>query len=85
MSGLQKVSDAAQKYDKASTTSTRNVWGKDKKSSSRKRISSFKRKYRYKKRRTKTKKKRKNYTKTNVDPKNLGGFDFKGIGDKMME
>ena len=85
MSGLQKVSDAAQKYDKASTTSTRNVWGKDKKSSSRKRMSSFKRKYRYKKRRTKTKKKRKNYTKTTTDPKSLGGFDFKGIGDKMME
>ena len=85
MRGLQKVSDAAQKYDKASTTSTRNAWGKDKKSSSRKRISSFKRKYRYKKRRTKTKKKRKNYTKTTADPKSLGGFDFKGIGDKMME
>ena len=85
MRGLQKVSDAAQKYDKASTTSTRNVWGKDKKSSSRKRMSSFKRKYRYKKRRTKTKKKRKNYTKTTADPKNLVGFDFKGIGDKMME
>ena len=85
MRGLQKVSDAAQKYDKASTTSTRNVWGKDKKSSSRKRISSFKRKYRYKKRRTKTKKKGKSYTKTDVNPKSLGGFDFKGIGDKMME
>ena len=85
MRGLQKVSDAAQKYDKASTTSTRNVWGEDKKNSSHKRMSSFKRKYRYKKRRTKTKKKGKNYTKTTVDPKNLGGFDFKGIGDKMME
>ena len=85
MRGLQKVSDAAQKYDKASTTSTRNAWGKDKKSSSRKRTSSFKRKYRYKKRRTKTKKKGKSYTKTDVNPKNLGGFDFKGIGDKMMK
>ena len=85
MRGLQKVSDAAQKYDKASTTSTRNAWGKDKKNSLRKRTSAFKRKYRYKKRRSKTKKKRKSYTKTNVDPKNLGGFDFKGIGDKMME
>ena len=85
MKGLQKVSDVAQEYNKASTTSTRNAWGKDKKSSSRKRISSFKRKYRSKKRRSKTKKKRKSYTKTNVDPKNLGGFDFKGIGDKMME
>ena len=85
MRGLQKVSDAAQKYDKASTTSTRNAWGKDKKSSSRKRMSSFKRKYRYKKRRIKTKKKGKSYTKTDVNPKSLGGFDFKGIGDKMME
>tara|TARA_Y100000310_G_scaffold320703_1_gene377423 strand:- start:785 stop:1465 length:681 start_codon:yes stop_codon:yes gene_type:complete len=85
MRGLQKVSDAAQKYDKASTTSTRNAWSKDKKSSSRKRTSSFKRKYRYNKRRAKTKKKGKSYTKTDVNPKNLGGFDFKGIGDKMME
>ena len=85
MRGLQKVSDAAQKYDKASTTSTRNAWGKDKKNSSRKRISSFKRKYRYRKRRSKTKKKGKSYTKTDVNPKSLGGFDFKGIGDKMME
>ena len=85
MRGLQKVSDVAQEYNKASTTSTRNAWGKDKKNSLRKRTSAFKRKYRYKKRRSKTKKKRKNYTKTTVDPKNLGGFDFKGIGDKMME
>ena len=85
MRGLQKVSEVAQEYDKASTKATRNAWGKDKKSSSRKRMSSFKRKYRYKKRRTKTKKKGKNYTKTTVDSKNLGGFDFKGIGDKMME
>ena len=82
---LQKVSDAAQKYDKSSTTSTRNVWGKNKKNSLRKRTSSFKRKYRHKKRKSKTKKKGKSYTKTNVNPKNLGGFDFKGIGDKMME
>ena len=82
---LQKVSDAAQKYDKSSTTATRNVWGKNKKNSLRKRTSSFKRKYRHKKRKSKTKKKGKSYTKTNVNPKNLGGFDFKGIGDKMME
>ena len=85
MRGLQKVSEVAQEYDKASTKATRNTWGKDKKNSSRKRMSSFKRKYRYKKQRSKTKKKGKSYTKTDVNPKRLGGFDFKGIGDKMME
>ena len=85
MKGMQSMSKAAQEYDKNETTATQNAWGKHKKSSSRKRTSAFKRKYRYRKRRSKTKKKRKNYTKTTVNPKNLGGFDFKGIGDKMME
>ena len=47
MRGMQKVSAAEQDYDKNSTIATRNAWGKNKKSSSRKRKY---RKSRYKKR-----------------------------------
>ena len=47
MRGMQKFSEVAQEYDKNSTTATRNAWGKNKKSSSRKRKY---RKSRYKKR-----------------------------------
>ena len=46
MRGMQKISEAAQEYDKTSTTSTRNAWGKNKKSSSRKKTSTRKRTYR---------------------------------------
>ena len=84
MKGMKKLSESAQEYDKTSTVSTRNAWGKDKKSSSRKKISSIKRKARYNKRKSKSKKKRKKYTDT-TKSEILGGFDFKGIGDKMMK
>ena len=83
MRGMQKVSEVAQDYDKTSTTATRNAWGKDKKSPSRKKISSIKRKARYNKRKSKSKKKRKKQTDT-TESEFSGGFDFKGIGDKMM-
>jgi len=46
MRGMQKVSEAAQDYDKNSTIATRNAWGKNKKSSSRKKTSTRKRTYR---------------------------------------
>ena len=46
MRGMKKLSESAQDYDKTSTTSTRNVWGKNKKSSSRKKTSTRKRTYR---------------------------------------
>ena len=78
MRGMQKLSESAQEYDKASTTATQNVWGKNKKSSSRKRTD------KQQKRKSKSKKKRKKSTETTDKPKILGGFDFKGIGDKMM-
>ena len=84
MRGMQKLSESAQEYDKTSTVSTRNAWGKDKKSSSRKKISSIKRKIRYNKRKSNTKKKRKKQTDT-TESEFSGGFDFKGIGDKMMK
>ena len=84
MRGMQKVSEVAKEYDKTSTTSTRNAWGKNKKSSSRKKTSSIKRKARYNKRKSKSKKKRKKHTDT-TKSEILGGFDFKGIGDKMMK
>ena len=84
MRGMQKLSESAQEYDKTSTTSTRNAWGKNKKSSSRKKTSSIKRKARYNKRKSKSKKKRKKHTDT-TKSEILGGFDFKGIGDKMMK
>ena len=84
MRGMQKVSEAAKEYDKTSTTSTRNAWGKNKKSSSRKKTSSIKRKARYNKRKSKSKKKRKKQTDT-TKSEISGGFDFKGIGDKMMK
>ena len=84
MRGIQKLSESAQEYDKTSTTSTRNAWGKNKKSSSRKKTSSIKRKARYNKRKSKSKKKRKKHTDT-TKSEILGGFDFKGIGDKMMK
>ena len=84
MRGMQKLSESAQEYDKTSTTATRNAWGKDKKSSSRKKISSIKRKARYNKRKSKSKKKRKKQTDT-TKSEISGGFDFKGIGDKMMK
>jgi len=83
MKGMKKLSESAQEYDKTSTTSTRNAWGKNKKSSSRKKISSIKRKIRYNKRKSKSKKKRKKQTDT-TESEFSGGFDFKGIGDKMM-
>ena len=83
MRGMQKLSESAQEYDKASTTSTQNAWGKNKKSSSRKKTSSIKRKIRYNKRKSNTKKKRKKQTDT-TESEFSGGFDFKGIGDKMM-
>ena len=79
MRGMQKLSESAQEYDKASTTSTQNVWGKNKKSSSRKRTD------KHQKRKSKSKKKRKKSTEAADKPKILGGFDFKGIGDKMMK
>ena len=61
MRGMQKLSESAQEYDKTSTVSTRNAWGKNKKSSSRKKISSIKRKARYNKRKSNTvKRKEKN-------------------------
>ena len=84
MRGMQKLSESAQEYDKTSTVSTRNAWGKDKKSSSRKKISSIKRKARYNKRKSKSKKKRKKQTDT-TKSEISGGFDFKDIGDKMMK
>ncbi len=84
MRGMKKLSESAQDYDKTSTTSTRNAWGKNKKSSSRKKISSIKRKTRYNKRKSNTKKKRKKQTDT-TESEFSGGFDFKGIGDKMMK
>jgi hypothetical protein len=83
MRGMKKLSESAQDYDKTSTTSTRNAWGKNKKSSSRKKTSSIKRKIRYNKRKSNTKKKRKKQTDT-TKSEFSGGFDFKGIGDKMM-
>jgi len=83
MRGMKKLSESAQDYDKTSTTSTRNAWGKKKKSSSRKKTSSIKRKIRYNKRKSNTKKKRKKQTDT-TESEFSGGFDFKGIGDKMM-
>ena len=84
MRGMQKVSEVAKEYDKTSTTSTRNAWGKNKKSSSRKKTSSIKRKIRYNKRKSNTKKKRKKQTDT-TESEFSGGFDFKDIGDKMMK
>ena len=84
MRGMQKLSESAQEYDKASTTSTQNVWGKNKKSSSRKRTSVIKRKTRYNKRKSNTKKRRKKSTDT-TKSEFSGGFDFKDIGDKMMK
>ena len=83
MRGMKKLSESAQDYDKTSTTSTRNAWGKKKKSSSRKRTSASKRKARYNKRKSNTKKRRKKQTDT-TKSEFSGGFDFKGIGDKMM-
>ena len=83
MRGMKKLSESAQDYDKTSTTSTRNAWGKNKKNSSRKKTSSIKRKIRYNKRKSNTKKKRKKQTDT-TESEFSGGFDFKGIGDKMM-
>ena len=85
MRGMQKLSESAQEYDKASTTSTQNAWGKNKKSSSHKRTSASKRTDKQQKRKSKSKKKRKKSTKTADKPKILGGFDFKDIGDKMMK
>ena len=84
MRGMKKLSESAQDYDKTSTTSTRNAWGKKKKSSSRKKTSSIKRKVRYYRRKSNTKKKRKKHTDT-TKSEFSGGFDFKGIGDKMMK
>ena len=84
MRGMQKVSEVAKEYDKTSTTSTRNAWGKNKKSSSSKKTSSIKRKARYNKRKSKSKKKRKKSTDT-TKSEFSGGFDFKDIGDKMMK
>ena len=83
MRGMKKLSESAQDYDKTSTTSTRKAWGKKKKSSSRKKTSSIKRKIRYNKRKSNTKKRRKKQTDT-TKSEFSGGFDFKGIGDKMM-
>ena len=45
MKGMQKVSEVAREYDKNSTIVTRNVWGKKKKSSSRRKTSVRKRRY----------------------------------------
>ena len=45
MKGMQKVSEVAREYDKNSTIATRNVWGKKKKSSSRRKTSVRKRRY----------------------------------------
>jgi len=84
MRGMKKLSESAQDYDKTSTTSTRKAWGKKKKNSSRKKTSSIKRKVRYYKRKSNTKKKRKKHTDT-TESEFSGGFDFKGIGDKMMK
>ena len=84
MRGMKKLSESAQDYDKTSTTSTQNAWGKKKKSSSRKRTSASKRKARYNKRKSNTKKKRKKQTDT-TKSEFSGGFDFKDIGDKMMK
>ena len=84
MRGMKKISESAQDYDKTSTTSTRNAWGKNK-SSSRKRTSASKRTGKQQKRKSKSKKKRKKSTETVDKPKILGGFDFKDIGDKMMK
>ena len=84
MRGIQKLSESAQEYDKTSTTSTRNAWGKNKKSSSRKRTSASKRKARYNKRKSNIKKRRKKST-DSTKSEFSGGFDFKGIGDKMMK
>ena len=84
MRGMQKLSESAQEYDKASTTSTRNAWGKNKKSSSRKRTSASKRTDKQQKRKSKSKKKRKKSTDTTKSGFS-GGFDFNDIGDKMMK
>ena len=84
MKGMQSMSKAAQEYDKNETTATQNAWGKNKKSSSRKKISSIKRKARYNKRKSNIKKKRKKHTDT-TESEFSGGFDFTGIGDKMMK
>ena len=84
MRGMQKVSEVAKEYDKTSTTSTRNAWGKNKKSSSHKRTSASKRIARYNKRKSNIKKRRKKHTDT-TESEFSGGFDFKGIGDKMMK
>ena len=45
MKGMQKVSEVAREYDKNSTIVTRNVWGKKKNSSSRRKTSVRKRRY----------------------------------------
>ena len=84
MRGMKKLSESAQDYDKTSTTSTRNAWGKNKKSSSRKRTSASKRTGKQQKRKSKSKKKRKKSTDTTKSGFS-GGFDFKDIGDKMMK
>ena len=84
MRGMKKLSESAQDYDKTSTTSTRNAWGKKKKSSSRKRTSASKRTSKQQKRKSKSKKKRKKSTDT-TKSEFSGGFDFKDIGDKMMK
>ena len=84
MRGMKKLSESAKEYDKTSTTSTRNAWGKKGKNSSRKKTSSIKRKVRYYKRKSNTKKRRKKHTDT-TESEFSGGFDFKGIGDKMMK
>jgi hypothetical protein len=84
MKGMQSMSKAAQEYDKNETTATQNAWGKNKKSSSRKRTSASKRIARYNKRKSNIKKRRKKHTDT-TKSEILGGFDFKGIGDKMMK
>ena len=84
MKGMQSMSKAAQQYDKSSTKATRNAWGTNKKNSSREKTSVIKRKARDNKRKSKSKKKRKKHTDT-TKSEILGGFDFKGIGDKMMK
>ena len=84
MKGMQSMSKAAQEYDKNETTATQNAWGKNKKSSSRKRTSASKRIARYNKRKSNIKKRRKKHTDT-TKSEILGGFDFKDIGDKMMK
>ena len=84
MRGMKKLSESAQEYDKASTTATQNVWGKNKKNSSPKRTAARKRTDKQQKRKSKSKKKRKKSTDT-TKSEFSGGFDFKDIGDKMMK